>query len=103
MVLLCFSTVKACKSKNDNWIPANLITTINADLPSSQNNSLASSILDTVIKLDFAIANIALNVVLNKTYMAGSVETDGTQQNKAFDGDTVSHWEPKEPSELEWI
>ena len=54
--------------------------------------------------LEFEVYDLNLmNVALRKVYKASSVETDGTQQNKAFDGDIVSRWGSKESSDLEWI
>ena len=54
--------------------------------------------------LEFEVYDIhSVNVALNKTYLASSIETDGTQQHKAFDGDTLSRWGSKESSDLEWI
>ena len=99
LILLCFTTINARENKWDNRIPAILASTINADLPSSQNNSLASSLFDTGIKLDSAIANIALN----KIAKASSVETDGTQAYKAFDGNSKTRWASAENTNTAWV
>ena len=43
------------------------------------------------------------NVALTKKSQASSVETDGTQVYKAFDGDSSSRWASAENSHIEWI
>lgn len=46
---------------------------------------------------------LSKNIALNKPVQASSVETDGTQVFKAFDGKLETRWGSAENSDLEWI
>ena len=99
MIFLSFMTVNARKIKIENSISAISIATKNLNLPSKQNLGLASSIFDAGSKSDSAITNIALN----KSAEASSVETDGTQAYKAFDGNSTTRWASAENTNTAWI
>ena len=43
------------------------------------------------------------NIALDKKAIASTIETDGTQIPKAFDGDMNTRWASKENSDKEWI
>lgn len=47
--------------------------------------------------------SLMVNVALNKASTASSIETDGTQIAKAFDGNATSRWASQENSAIEWI
>ena len=99
LISLSFTTVKARKSKIENRISAVSIAANNTDLPSKQNIDLALSIFDAGSKVDSVITNIALN----KSAKASSVETDGTQAYKAFDGNGKTRWASAENTNTAWI